>query len=282
MIKTSDAGTLWVVATPIGNLDDFTPRARALLETVAVIAAEDTRVTGRLLTERQEPVQLISLHEHNELRAIGGLLGQLTAGTDVALVSDAGTPLISDPGYRLVSAAHEVGVAVRTVPGPSAATAALSVAGLPTDRFLFAGFLPARAAARRKQLREMAGRHETLVFYVPARDLPAVLDDLAAILGPARQATLCRELTKLHETVRRDGLATLLDWTRGDPDQQRGEAVLVVAGSEKPEPAINIDALASELARELPPSRAAKVLARLSGLDRQAAWQRIEAIRSDG
>jgi 16S rRNA (cytidine1402-2'-O)-methyltransferase len=282
MNRTSAPGTLWIVATPIGNLDDFTPRARALLESVAVIAAEDTRVSSRLITERREPVQWVSLHEHNESRAIDGLIEQLTAGTDVALVSDAGTPLISDPGYRLVSAAHAAGIPVRTVPGPSAATAALSVAGLPSDRFLFAGFLPARAPARRKQLRELAGRHETLVFYAPARDLPAVLDDLAAVFGPSRLATLCRELTKLHETVRRDALEALRDWTRDDPDQQRGEAVLVVAGSDDTEPAINIDALAMELARELPPSRAAKVLARLTGLDRQTAWQRIEAIRSEG
>lgn len=272
-------GTLWVVATPIGNLDDFTPRARSLLESVAIIAAEDTRVSARLLGGRREAAQLVSLHEHNEARAIGGLIERLAAGTDVALISDAGTPLISDPGYRLVSAAHDADIPVRTVPGACAATAALSVAGLATDRFLFAGFLPARTAARRKRLGELAERTETLVFYVPARDLPAVLEDMAAVLGDSRRATLARELTKLHETVRRDTLAALCDWTREDADQQRGEAVLVVAGNDRAVPSVDIGALAEELARELPPSRAAKVLARLTGLNRKEAWDQIEARR---
>jgi len=272
-------GTLWVVATPIGNLDDFTPRARALLESVPIIAAEDTRVSARLLGGRREAAQMISLHEHNETRAVSGLIEALAAGTDVALVSDAGTPLISDPGYRLVSAAHDAGIPVRSVPGPCAATAALSVAGLATDRFLFAGFLPARASARRKRLGELVERTETLVFYVPARDLPAALEDLAAVLGDSRRATLARELTKMHETVRRDTLAALRDWTGEDADQQRGEAVLVVAGSDRAVPSIDMAALAEELARELPPSRAAKVLARLTGLNRKEAWDQIEARR---
>lgn len=272
-------GTLWVVATPIGNLEDLSPRARALLESVPVIAAEDTRVSSRLLAGRAERVQMVSLHEHNEARVVERLVGKMQGGVDVALVSDAGTPLISDPGYRLVAAAHDAGLPVRSVPGPCAATAALSIAGLATDRFWFEGFLPAKSAARRKRLGELAGQTATLVFYTPARDLPAVLDDMIAAFGPNRRATLARELTKLHETVRRDEIQPLHDWIAADPDQQRGEAVLVVAGNASAAPTIDPGALAEELARELPPSRAAKVLARLTGLNRKEAFALIEARR---
>jgi 16S rRNA (cytidine1402-2'-O)-methyltransferase len=276
MAGEGESGTLWVVATPIGNLDDLSPRALALLESVPIIAAEDTRVSSRLLAGRAERAEMVSLHEHNEGRVVDGLIDKLRAGTDIALVSDAGTPLISDPGYRLVAAAHDAGVPVRTVPGPCAATAALSIAGLATDRFWFEGFLPARTGARRKRLEALAGQPVTLVFYAPARDLPAVLEDMIAAFGPDRPATLARELTKLHETVRRDALQPLHDWITADPDQQRGEAVLVVVGTQAPPPEVDATALARELASELPPSRAAKLLARLTGLDRKEAWAEIE------
>ncbi|RFF28919.1 16S rRNA (cytidine(1402)-2'-O)-methyltransferase [Wenzhouxiangella sediminis] len=279
MAEDGEAGTLWVVATPIGNLDDLSDRARKLLGTVPVVAAEDTRVSSRLLADRAERAELISLHEHNEARVVERLVEKLLEGADIALVSDAGTPLISDPGYRLVAAAHDAGIPVRTVPGPCAATAALSIAGLATDRFWFEGFLPAKSGARRKRLGELAGQTATLVFYAPARDLPAVLEDMIAAFGPDRRATLARELTKLHETVRRDALRPLHDWIAADPDQQRGEAVLVVAGSETTAPSVDPNALAEELARELPPSRAAKVLARLTGLNRKEAFELIESKR---
>jgi len=275
----STAGTLWVVATPIGNLDDLSPRARALLESVPVIAAEDTRVSSRLLADRADRAEMVRLHEYSEAREVDGLIERLRSGVDVALVSDAGTPLISDPGYRLVSAAHDAGLAVRTVPGPCAVTAALSIAGLATDRFWFEGFLPAKSGARRKRLGELAGRTATLVFYTPARDLPAVLEDMIIAFGPERRATLARELTKLHETVRRDELKPLHEWIATDPNQQRGEAVLVVAGNEATEPTVDPNALAEELARELPPSRAAKILARLTGMNRQEAFALIERRR---
>lgn len=275
----ADSGTLWVVATPIGNLDDLSPRARELLDSVPIIAAEDTRVSSRLLGGRSERAEMVSLHEHNEARVVEGLIDKLQGGTDIALVSDAGTPLISDPGYRLVSAAHSAGLPVRTVPGPCAATAALSIAGLATDRFWFEGFLPAKPGARRKRLGELAGQSATLVFYAPARDLPTVLEDMIVAFGPDRRTTLARELTKLHETVRRDELKPLREWVTADPDQQRGEAVLVVAGSDDAAPSIDPNALAQELARELPPSRAAKVLARLTGVSRKAAFELIEARR---
>lgn len=272
------AGTLWVVATPIGNLDDLGARARRLLESAPVIAAEDTRITRRLLSGRDRAVDLVSLHEHNEARTCGDLVDRMLAGSDVVLVSDAGTPLVSDPGYRLVAAAHDGGVPVRTVPGPCAAVAAMSVAGLPSDRFRFEGFLPSGAGPRRRRLGELASEKASLIFYTPARDLPKVLTDMVNAFGDSRLATVARELTKLHETVRRDALAGLLEWVEADSDQLRGEAVVVVAGNAESTPAIRADALAVELARELPPSRAAKVLAKLTGMKRKEAWALIESM----
>ena len=274
---TSSPGTVWIVATPIGNLDDFSPRAAKTLAHVAVVAAEDTRISRRLFADR-EPPEMVSLHEHNEAAVTARLLERLGQGDDIALVSDAGTPLISDPGYRLVAAAHEAGIPVRTVPGPCAAVAALSVAGLPSDRFWFEGFLPARSGQRRTRLEALAGMPATLIFYAPARDLPDIVTDMAEVLGASRLATLGRELTKLHETVHRAPLKELSEWIAADPDQQRGEAVLVVAGTSESTPPINPEALARELARELPPSRAAKVLGRLTGMSRKEAWHLIEGI----
>lgn len=275
--SASSPGTLWVVATPIGNLDDLSPRAAATLCRVAVVAAEDTRVSRRLFADGQAP-EMVSLHEHNEAAVTARLVDRLGQGDDVALVSDAGTPLISDPGYRLVAAAHDAGFAVRTVPGPCAAVAALSVAGLPSDRFWFEGFLPARSGPRRSRLEALADMPATMIFYAPARDLPAIARDMAEVLGEKRLATLGRELTKLHETVCRSSLAELADWISADPDQQRGEAVVVVAGNPDATAPVNPQALARELARELPPSRAAKVLGRLTGINRKEAWRLIEGL----
>lgn len=243
-----------------------------------MIAAEDTRVTRRLLSGRDYAVELVSLHEHNEERTCGELVDRLLAGDDVVLVSDAGTPLVSDPGYRLVAAAHDGGVPVRTVPGPCAAVAALSVAGLPSDRFRFEGFLPAGSGPRRRRLGELASEKASLIFYTPARDLPKVLTDMGNAFGGIRPATVARELTKLHETVHRDSLAGLLEWVEADSNQLRGEAVVIVAGNTESTPAIRPHALAAELARELPPSRAAKVLARLTGMNRKEAWTLIQSI----
>lgn len=275
------SGTLWIVATPLGNLDDFSTRARQVLAEVEVIAAEDTRTSRKLLPPRSAAPRWVALHEHNEARVVDRLIETLAAGTDVALVSDAGTPLISDPGYRLVDRAHERGIRVSPVPGPCAAIAALSAAGLPSDRFRFEGFLPARGGQRRKRLQALAGATATLLFYVPARDLADVLGDAADILGPARRAVVGRELTKRFETIRRAGLAELADWVAGDPDQQRGEAVLVVAGAPEETTSAGLDTglLARELAAELPPARAARVLARVSGMTRREAFGLVESTR---
>lgn len=276
-------GTLWVVATPLGNLDDLSPRAARVLGQADVIAAEDTRTSRKLVPSRAHAPEWVALHEHNEARVVERLLGALRDGRDVALVSDAGTPLISDPGFRLVSAARDAGLAVAPVPGPCAAVAALSVAGLATDRFRFEGFLPARAGARRERLAGSAGERATLVFYVPARDLPGVLADAADALGAARRASVARELTKQFETVRTDRLDRLAEWAAADADQRRGEAVLVVAGADEERPAAAVDArkLARDLAAELPPSRAARILARHSGLSRVQAFELIESTRKN-
>lgn len=273
--------TLWIVATPIGHLGDLSERARDLLETVPVIAAEDTRISRRLLARRRTGPRWIRLNEHSEERVVDEVLGLLRSGVDVALVSDAGTPLVSDPGYRLVSAAHAAGLPVSPIPGPCAAIAALSTSGLPSDRFWFEGFLPARASARRRRLQALAAMPASIICYVPARDLIEVLADCIAVLGADRAATVARELTKRHETIRRGRLDELHAFCQNDPEQGRGESVLILAGSERAPATIDAAALAAELALELPPSRAARVLSKLSGLSRKEAWAVIERHRSE-
>jgi len=268
-----------VVATPIGHRADLSSRALSILTQVDLIAAEDTRVTQRLLPVNGIKGRLISLNEHNEMDRVASLLHSLSERQTVALVSDAGTPLISDPGFRLVDAAHAEGIRVSIVPGPCAAVAALSASGLPTDRFWFEGFLPARSAARKKRLAGLAGLAATLIFYVPARDLGEVVGEMAETLGPERLACLNRELTKRHETIQRAPLEQLEGFIRANSDQQRGEAVVVVAGTDAPDKPVSIDSLVRELAESLPPSKAAAMLARLSGIKRQEAWTRIEAAR---
>lgn len=280
MTRASDGsgagGCLYVVATPIGNRADLSERARAVLSRVDRVAAEDTRHTGRLLSALGIRAPLISVHEHNEATRARAIVEALRRGQDVALVSDAGTPTISDPGYRLVVAAHEAGVRVVPVPGPSAVTAALAAAGQPTDRFAFEGFLPTRGPARPERLRALATESRTLVLYEAGRRLPAALDDLGAAFGADRPATLARELTKAHETIRRSSLGGLAEWVAADPDQRRGEVVLVVAGCRVPAGAgtgLSLDAALSALLPELAPGRAAAVAARLTGVSRREAYR---------
>lgn len=271
-------GTLWVVATPIGNLEDLGGRARRILGVVPVIAAEDTRVSRKLVPPRDDPPRWITVHEHNEERATEKILAELAAERDVALLSDAGTPLISDPGYRLVAAAHARGFRVSPVPGPCAAIAALSAAGLPTDRFLFEGFLPARSTARKRRLEALADVTATLVFYIPARDLRVALEDLSAVLGGQREGAVARELTKRFETIRRGRIDDLLAWAGAETEQALGEAVVLVAGQDR-SAAMGLDVrrLARELAAELPPARAAKILSRVGGVDRKTAFALVES-----
>jgi 16S rRNA (cytidine1402-2'-O)-methyltransferase len=273
---------LYVVATPIGNLSDISARAREILAAASAVAAEDTRHSGRLLRELGLERPLVSLHEHNERARVGELVARLQRGESIALVSDAGTPLVSDPGYLLVSAAVEAGVTVTPVPGPSAVIAALSAAGLPCDRFSFEGFLPARAAARRKRLAELAPEPRTLVLFEAPHRIAECLEDLAAACGSERRACVARELTKRFETFYRGGLGELAARARVDADLARGEAVIVVAGAPPSEPgAAELDETLAVLLRHLPPSAAAAAAASLTGVRRSDAYARALALTRD-
>ena len=257
--------TLYVVATPIGNLDDLSTRAVAVLSQVAVIAAEDTRHTAKLLSRAGINTPLVSCHAHNEAKATASLLARLRVGVDVALVSDAGTPLISDPGYGLVDACHSEGIAVVPIPGPSALSAALSVAGLPTARFAFEGFLPASKGERQARLAALADEPRTLVLFEAPHRLAASLADLAACFGEDRPLTLCRELTKQFEQVQRGTAGSIAAQAATGEIPARGEIVLVIAGNPDPAPAIAPSRLLAELRKALPPAKAAAITARLTG-----------------
>lgn len=261
-------GILYIVATPIGNLDDMTPRARQTLAAVDLIAAEDTRHSGRLLAHFGITTPQLSLHEHNETARATQLLEKLQAGQNLALISDAGTPLISDPGFELVRAVRKAGITVVPVPGVSALITALSVGGLPTDRFVFEGFLPARAAARRTHLQALASETRTLIFYEAIHRLTDTLGDMAEVFGAARQAVVARELTKLHEQVRDGTLEELANWARDDANAGKGEIVLLVAGAEKtvtPDDAVDASRILDILLAELPVKQAAALAAKITG-----------------
>jgi 16S rRNA (cytidine1402-2'-O)-methyltransferase len=276
------SGVLYVVATPIGNMSDISARAREILASVGAVAAEDTRHSGRLLRELGLERPLVSLHEHNERARLAELIGRLRAGESIALVSDAGTPLVSDPGYLLVAAAIEAGIVVTPIPGPSAAIAALSAAGLPCDRFCFEGFLPARAAARRQRLAELAAETRTLVVYEAPHRIAECLVDLVAACGEARRACVARELTKRFETFYRGSLGELAERAKTDADIARGEAVILIEGAPQAEPgAAELDVTLQVLLRHLPPSAAAAAAASLTGVRRNDAYARALAITRD-
>jgi 16S rRNA (cytidine1402-2'-O)-methyltransferase len=268
------SGTLFVVATPIGNLGDLAPRALETLRAVAAVCAEDTRRTRQLLAHFGLDRPLLALHEHNEAQLADTLVARLLSGDSLALVSDAGTPLVSDPGFRLVRAARAAGVRVSPLPGPCAFVAALSVAGLPSDRFVFEGFLPAKAAARRERLAQLVAEPRTLVFYESAHRIEDALADLVAALGGARAAVLARELTKLFETVLDGTLADLHARVTADADQRKGEFVLLVqgAGEEGDARVVEGRRLYAKLVEHLPPSTAAKLAAELSGAPRKTLY----------
>ncbi len=270
-----------MAATPIGNLGDISLRALEVLGAADVIACEDTRVTSRLLHRYAIATPLTPYHDHNATAARPRLLRRLSAGEVVVLVADGGTPLISDPGYRLVRAAIAAGVQVTSLPGPSAVTAALSIAGLPTDRFLFAGFLPSRPTARRRALAELAAVPASLVLFESPRRLASSLADMAATLGP-REAAVGRELTKKFEEVRRGRLDALAAEYAAQPPP-RGEIVLVIAPPGRP-PALaatapNTDALLRAALRDTPPARAAAEVARATGIARRVLYARALELR---
>ena len=268
------AGTLYVVATPIGNLADLSPRALETLRTVAAICAEDTRHTRQLLAHFGVERPLLALHQHNEDEVAERLVARLANGDSLALVSDAGTPLVSDPGYRLVRAARAAGIRVSPVPGASALVAALSVAGLASDRFAFEGFLPAKAGARRERLQALAGETRTLIFYEASHRIVEALDDAIAAFGATRRAVLARELTKLFETVLDGDLANLRAAVDADPNQRKGEFVLLVEGAGEDADARIAEGrrLYARLGEHLPPSTAARLAAELSGAPRKALY----------
>lgn len=268
-------GKLKVVATPIGNLEDISLRALDALRQADLIAAEDTRHTKKLLARHGVATPLLALHEHNEAQKAPELVRRMRGGEVVALVSDAGTPLISDPGFRLVRLAIEAGIPVTPLPGASAVIAALCVSGLPTDEFVFAGFLPPKTAARRTRLDELCGEARTLVIFESSHRIVASLRDLAGACGPERPAALCRELTKQFETVLRGSLSELAEAIEGDALQQKGEFVIVVAGREQAAEetlAAGLE-MAQALLDYLPASQAAKVAAKLTGAPRRAIYE---------
>lgn len=273
-MANTQAGALHVVATPIGNLGDLTVRAREVLASVDAICAEDTRHTRQLLGALGIERPLLALHEHNEADVAWKLVERLKAGDSLALVSDAGTPLVSDPGYRLVREVRAAGLRVVPLPGPCAAIAALSVAGLPSDRFCFEGFLPAKGSGRRERLTALAREPRTLVFYESSHRIEECLTDLVAIFGPEREAVLARELTKLFETVLGDTLGELAGKVAADENQRKGEFVLVVRGCEDDGEAKLIEGqrIYARLSEHLKPSLAAKLAADLSGAPRKALY----------
>ena len=268
------AGTLYVVATPIGNLSDLSPRARDVLAAVDAICAEDTRHTRQLLSAFGLDKPLVALHEHNEGEIAGRLIERLRAGETLALVSDAGTPLISDPGYRLVREVRAAGLSASPIPGACAAIAALSVAGIPSDRFCFEGFLPAKPAARRERLQQLARETRTLVLYESGHRIEESLKDCATVFGGSREAVLAREISKLFETILGDSLDAIAQRVGSDENQRKGEFVLIVRGCEDDAAAVLAEGqrLYSKLSEYLKPSQAAKLAAELSGAPRKALY----------
>jgi 16S rRNA (cytidine1402-2'-O)-methyltransferase len=289
-VVNETAGRLYVVATPIGNLGDLSPRARAALSDVALVAAEDTRHTGVLLKHFGIQTPQMSVHDHNEAQRADDIIRRLRQGASVALVSDAGTPAISDPGFELVRAVTAAGFEIIAIPGPCAAIAALSIAALPTDRFCFEGFLPARGAARRKRLQSLAAETRTLVLYEAPHRVRDTLEDCAAVFGDERSATVAREITKMHEMTYRGSLRDLLARAAADADFGRGEIVLVIAGAPQT-PADDdrgadghggaLDRVLKILLAELPLKTAARLAAQITETRDNEAYKRALHLKQE-
>lgn len=279
-------GTLYVVATPIGNLDDLSPRATRTLASVDVVAAEDTRHSGRLLSHLGIQKRMVALHDHNEKDRAAGILTELQAGRDVALISDAGTPLISDPGYVLVREARAAGHRVSPIPGPCALVAALSVAGLPTDRFLYVGFLPAKRSGRRASLDVLSSEVATLVFYESPHRILESVRDIAEVLGSDREMVLGREITKTFETFYSGSVADVLAELERDPHGNRGEFVVMVRGSavqagSEEAATMDVDRVLRVLLAELPVKKVARMASELTGLSKNDLYQRALALKGN-
>jgi len=267
---------LYVVATPIGNLSDISARAIEILKKVDLIAAEDTRHSSRLLNHLGIQKTMLSYHDHNEGQQTQNLLEKLKEGQVVALISDAGTPLISDPGYQLVRQAHENNITVIPVPGPCALITALSASGLPSDRFTFEGFLPSKQRARVECLERLKNESRTIIFYESTHRIVASLADMADVFGQDRRAVIARELTKTFETLRGDDLGLLCEWVKNDANQQKGEVVVLVRGAEElpqDETRVEAEKVLKVLLEELPVKQAAQLAAKITGGKKNALYQ---------
>jgi len=273
-VSENEIACLYIVATPIGNLADMTQRAIEVLQSVDLIAAEDTRHSGFLLKHFAIKTPSISLHDHNEQQRSETLLTRLQQGESIALISDAGTPLISDPGYKLAALVREHGIPVIPIPGSCAVIAALSASGLPSDRFSFEGFLPPKQGARLQTLEKLVADTRTLIFYDSPRRLQATLIDMVNVFGEERRACLARELTKLHETINTKPLAELLDWVSNDANQQRGECVLLVEGANEQQDAsdVEVNRVLTLLLKELSVKKAAAITSSLLGVSKNNAY----------
>ena len=275
------SGTLFIISTPIGHLDDITRRAIDVLAEVDWIAAEDTRHSQRMLDQLGIRNRMISCHDHNESQRSDELVARLQGGEQGALISDAGTPLISDPGYRLVRACQEAQVSVVPIPGASALLAALAAAGQPSDRFLFEGFVPAKGAPRQQAIARLAALSVTSIIYEAPHRVLSFLETLKELVEKDREITLCRELTKQFETIRRGPVGEICDWVASDSNQRRGELVLVLSPVAQSSSWTDKDeALAKSLLTELPVSRVAKIMAAHTGLKRQELYALLEAMNN--
>ncbi|WP_372964907.1 16S rRNA (cytidine(1402)-2'-O)-methyltransferase [Marinobacter sp.] len=280
----SPGGLLYVVATPIGNLDDLSERARQVLAKADLVAAEDTRHSGRLLQHLGLSKQMLALHDHNERGRVSQVLEALYRGQSVALVSDAGTPLISDPGYILVREARAAGFKVSPIPGACALVAALSAAGLPTDQFLFSGFLPAKRVGRKTALEGFKQQPATLVFYESPHRIIDFLEDLVEVFGPDRECVLGRELTKAFETFYAGAASEVLAELQADPHGSKGEFVVMVRGAENipgADASVDADKLLAMLVQELPVKKAARIVADVCGLGKNELYQRALELKGD-
>lgn len=275
-------GTLYIVATPIGNLSDITAHAIDCLKSVAIIACEDTRTSGKLLNHFNIPTKTWAYHDHNAEVQTPKLIELLQSGQSIALISDAGTPLISDPGFRLVRACHQAGIKVSPVVGASAAIAALSVAGLPSDKFYFYGFLPAKTAGRQSELTKIKDLTATLIFYEAPHRIVECIDDMITVLGDNRAVTFCREITKTFETIYPSTLGELKQFVASDANQQKGEMVLVVAGAND---SVNdegkYDALLKRLLQDLSVKKAAQLASDITGAKKNALYERALMLKDD-
>ena len=270
-------GTLFIVATPIGNLDDITFRAVQVLKSVDIVLAENTRHSKKLLLHLDISKTIRAFHEHNEREKTKAIIGEIRSGKSIALISDAGTPLISDPGYFLVAQAKKEGLKVVPIPGPSALITALSASGLASDSFTFLGFLPSKQTARVKLLKSLVGRTETSIFYESPKRILATLTDMHRIFGDSREVCLAKELTKVFETIQTGSIPNLIDYLTIDQNHQKGEFVILISATDKiniAEAETHLNSLLPILCAELGASKAAKLAAKITGIDKKQCYKR--------